>query len=71
MGRPDFRRPTAHPVLQVAHALHGDDANVVERDVTKAVVEPELKPALPLGCTWGVPLTRVHKPSSVLLLYQD
>ena len=31
----------------------------------------KLEPALPLGCRWRVPLTRVHNPSGVLLLYRD
>ena len=31
--------------------------------------EPEL--ALPLGCRWRVPLTRVHNLFGVLLLYRD
>ena len=34
-----------------------------------AAVEPE--PTLPLGCVWRVPLTQVHNPSGVLLLYRD
>ena len=58
----------------IAHALHDDDADVVDGDVAEAVdnglpTEPE--PALPLGCRWRVPLKWVHNPSSVLLLYQD
>ena len=69
MGQPDFGRPTAHPTPPVAHALYDDDADVVDRDVAKAV--DELKPALPLGCRWRVPLTRVHNPYGVLLLYRD
>ena len=78
MGRPDFGRPTAYPAPPVAHALHDDDVDVVDGDLAKAVddgllVEPtvELEPALPLGCRWRVPLTRVHNPSGVLLLYRD
>ena len=76
MGRPDFRRPTAHPTLPVTHALHDNDADVIDGDIVEAVhngllaelaVEPE--PALPLGYRWRVPLTRVHNPSGVLLLY--
>ena len=65
------------------HALHDDDVDgvvaegmddglLVEHDVqpeTEAEVEPE--PALPLGCRWRVPLTRVLNPSGVLLLYRD
>ena len=33
------------------------------------MVEP--KPSFPFGCKWRVPLTRVHNPSGVLLLYRD
>ena len=74
MGRPDFRRPAAHPAPLVAHALHDDD---VDGDVVEAVhdelpaepvVEPD--PALLLGCRWRVPLTQVHNPPGVLLLYE-
>ena len=62
----------------VAHALHDDDVDVAHGDVaeivhdglpTKLVAKPE--PALPLGCRWRVPLTRVHNPSGLLLLYRD
>ena len=60
-------------------SLHDDDANVdvVDGDLVEAVhdglpVEPtaelELELALPLGCRWRVPLTRVHNPYGVLLL---
>ena len=69
MGRPDFGRPTAHPAPQGAHALHDDNTNVIDGDIAEAAIEPE--PALPLGCRWRVPLTRVHNPSDVLLLYRD
>ena len=34
-------------------------------------VELKPDPALPLGCRWRVPLTRVHNSSDVLFLYQD
>ena len=82
MGRPDFGRSAAYPAPPVAHALHDDDVDVVDGDLAEAVndglpVEPEveleleLEPALPLGCRWRVPLTLVHNPSSVLLLYRD
>ena len=68
MGRPDFERLVVHPAPLVAHALHDDDTNVVDRDVAEAVhdglpAEAEVevaavpKPALPLGCRWRVPLT--------------
>ena len=73
-------RPAAYPVHLVAHALHDDDTDVVDGDVAKAVhdglpvelaiePEPEPEPALPLGCRWKVPLTWMHNPSGVLLLY--
>ena len=80
MGRPDFGRSTTYPAPPFPHALHDDDADVVDGDLAEVLddglpVEPtvELEPelALPLGCRWRVPLTRVHKPSGVLLLYQD
>ena len=64
MGRPDFGGPTAYPTPPVAHALHDDDADVIDGDVAEAVhnglpAQPavELKLALPLGCRWRVPLT--------------
>ena len=56
------------------------NVDVVDGDLVEALddglpieptVEPEPKPALPLGCRWRVPLTRVHNPSGVLLLYRD
>ena len=80
MGRPDLGRSVAYPAPPVAHALHDDDANVVNGDLAEALddglpvesaVEPKPESTLPLGCRWRVPLTRVHNPSSVLLLYQD
>ena len=82
MGRPDFGRPTVFPAPPVTHALHDDDADVdvVDGDLAEAVdvglpIEPaaelEPEPALPLGCRWIVPLTQVHNPSGVLLLYRD
>ena len=83
VGRPDFRRSAVYPAPPVPHALHDADANVVDGDLAEAlddglpvepvvepVVEPEPEPALPLGCRWRVPLTRVHNPSGVLL-YRD
>ena len=48
-----------------------DDGLPVENGVQlepQPEVEPE--PALPLGCRWRVPLTRVLNPSGVLL-YRD
>ena len=69
MGRPDFRRPAAHPAPPVSYALHDDDVDVVGGDVAKVAAKPEL--ALLLGCRWRLPLTWVHNPSYVLLLYQD
>ena len=80
MGQPDFGRSAAFPALPVPHAFHDDDADVVDGDLAKALdnglpvklaVEPEPELALPLGCRWRVPLTWVHNPSSVFLLYQD
>ena len=56
MGRPNFRRPAAHPTPPIAHALHDDDADVFDGDVAKGVhdglpveatTEPE--PTLPFG----------------------
>ena len=76
MGRPDFGRLAAYPTLPVTHALHDDEADIIDGDVVEAVhdgspaeptVEPE--PTLPLGCRWRVPLTRVYNQSGVLLLY--
>ena len=70
----------AYPAPLVAHALHDDNANVVDGDLVEVVddglpveptVEPEPESALPLGCRWRVPLTRVHNPFGVLLLYRD
>ena len=80
MGRLDFGRSAAYLAPPVPHALHDDDADVVDGDLTEAcgdglpvkhAVEPEAEPALPLGCRWRVPLTRVHDPSGVFLLYRD
>ena len=78
MGRPDFYRLVAYLAPLVAHALHDDDADVVDGDVAEAVhyglpveLAVELEPTLPLGCRWRVPLTWVYNPSGVLLLYQD
>ena len=82
MGRPDFGRSTTYPAPLVPHALHDNDVDVVDRDLAKALdnglliepavePEPELEPILQLGCRWRVPLTRVHNPSGVLLLYRD
>ena len=53
MGQPDFGRPAAYPTPPVAHALHDDDADVVDGDVAEVVddgllAEPE--PTLSLGC---------------------
>ena len=86
MGRPYFGGSSAYPAPPVAHALHDDDADVVDGDLVEAVddglpvelavepepkLEPEPEPALPLGCRWRVPLTLVHNPFGVLLLYRD
>ena len=72
MGRPDFGRSAAYPAPPVPHVVDDgltealDDGLPVEH-----AVELEPEPALSLGCRWRVPLTRVHNPSSVLLLYRD
>ena len=80
MGRPDFGRSATYPAPSIPHALHDDNVDVVDGDLAEALddglpvepaVKPELEPALPLGCRWRVPLTRVHNPSGVLLLYRD
>ena len=74
MGQPDFGRPVAYPTPPIAHALHDDDADVVDGDVAKYIddgLPVELEPTLPLGCRWRVPLTRVLNLSGVLLLYRD
>ena len=80
MGRPNFRRSATYPAPAVPHALHDDDADVIDGDLVEAlddglpvepIVKQELEPALPLGCRWRVPLTRVHNPYGVLLLYRD
>ena len=56
MGRPDFGRSAAYPAPPVPHALHDDDADVVDGDLAKTlddglpvepVVEPEPEPAIP------------------------
>ena len=83
MGRPDFGRSTPYPAPPLPHALHDDDVDgvvaeglddglPVEHDVQpEPQPEEEPEPALPLGCGWRVPLTRVLNPSGVLLLYRD
>ena len=84
VGRPDFGRPHVDPTPPPTQTLHDVDANVGDRDLPEVVhdglpaqlaaepeVEPEVELALPFGCRWRVPLTRVHNPSGVLLLYRD
>ena len=80
VGRPDFRPAHADVAPLPAHALHDVDVDVGDGDLPEAVhdglpahppAEPEVEVALPLGCRWRVPLTRVHNPSGVLLLYRD
>ena len=80
MGRLDFGQSAAYSAPPVPHALHDNDADVVDGDLAEAlddglsvepVCEPEPEPALPLGWRWRVPLTQVHNPSGVLLLYRD
>ena len=75
-----FGRPHANPTPPPAHALHDANTDVRDGDLPKAVhdglpaqpaVEPEVELALPFGRRWRVPLTRVHNPSGVLLLYRD
>ena len=64
MGRPDFGRSAAYQAPPVLHALHDDDADVIDGDLTEALddglpvepaVEPKSEAALPLGCRWRVP----------------
>ena len=73
MGQPNFEQPAAYPAPPVNHALHDDDVDVVDGDLTETVhdglpvepaVETEPEPALPLGCKWKVPLTRCTPPIS-------
>ena len=83
MGRPDFGRSAAYPAPPLPHALLDDDADGVVAEglddglPVKHGVQPEpepeveLEPALPLGCRWRVPLTRVLNPFGVLRLYRD
>ena len=81
VGRPDFGRQHANPAPPPAHTLHDDaNADVGDGGLPEAVhdglpaqpaAEPEVELALPFGCRWRVPLTRVHNPSGVLLLYRD
>ena len=74
MGRPNFELPVAYQAPPVAHALHDDDVDVVDGDVEKVFhdgLPAQLESALPLGCRWRVPLTRVHNPFGVVLLYRD
>ena len=37
MGRPDFGRPAAYPAPPISHALHDDDADVIDGDVAEAI----------------------------------
>ena len=80
MGRPDFGRSSAYLAPPIPHVLHDDDVDVIDGDLAEALndgllveptVKPKPKPALSLGCRWRVPLTWVHNPSNVLLLYRD
>ena len=86
MGRPNFGRSAAYPAPRVPHALHDDDADVVDGDLAETLddglqvepavelepePEPEPEPTLPLGCRCKVSLTWVHNPSGVLFLYRD
>ena len=73
MGRPDFRQPET-PL--VPHHLHGDGDSIkgmqhglpAEPEVGAELGERE--PANPLGFLWRVPLSWVHNPSSVLVLFR-
>ena len=86
MGRPDFGRSATYPTPPFPHALHDDNVDVVDGDVAEGLddglpvehgVQPESdpevesEPAFSFGCRWRVPLTQVHNPSGVLLLYRD
>ena len=81
MGRPNFGRYVPYGAPPLAHALHDDDVDgIVAEGMDDGLPaepgvqpEPEVhpEPALPLGCRWRVPLTRVLNPSGVLLLYRD
>ena len=78
MGRPDFGRLAAYLAPPITHALHDGKDDVVDGDIAEAVhdglpteLAVESKPSLPLGCRWRVPLTWVHNPSDVLLIYRD
>ena len=80
VGRPDFGRPHADPAPPPTHALNDADADVGDGDLHEAIhdglsaqpaAELEVELALPFRCRWRVPLTRVHNPSGVLLLYRD
>ena len=79
MGRPDFGRSAPYPAPPLPHALHDDDVDgVIVEGLDDGLpvehgVQPEVEPepALPLGCRWRVPLTRVLNPFGVLLLCRD
>ena len=71
MERLDFRQLAAYPASPIAHALHDDDVDGDIAEVVHDGLPVELKPTLPLGCRYRVPLTQVHNPSCVLLLYKD
>ena len=60
--------------------MHDADVDVGDGDLPEPVhhglpghppAEAEVQLPLPLGFRWRVPLTRVHNPSGVLLLYRD
>ena len=68
-GATHFGRPPTYLALPVVHVLHDDDADIDDGDVAKAVHDG--LPTQRLGCRWRVPLTRVHNPSGVLLVYRD
>ena len=79
MGRPDFGRLAASPVL---HHLHNDgdatDGDAVEGLQHGLLAEPEaeaepgeLESVDPLGFCWRVPLSWVNNSFGVLALYRD
>ena len=59
MGRPDFGRSSAYPAPPVPHALHDDDVDVVDGDLTEALddglpVELIVEPKPGQLFHWGV-----------------
>ena len=59
MGRPDFRRSTTYPASPLPHALHDDNADVVDGDVAEGLddglpVEHGVSPSQSQLFQWGV-----------------